>query len=107
MGLCVMCCRLQLLAEYQAGLLASLRLLGLAVPDLAACLEALRSLALARAGLTQQEVEERIAARAAARAAKDFAAADAVRVELSGKGVMLMDSPEGTTWRPGLPEADG
>jgi hypothetical protein len=48
--------RLQLLAEYQAGLLASLQLLGLAVPDLAACLEALKSLALTRAGLTQQEV---------------------------------------------------
>lgn len=51
-----MLCRLQLLAEYQAGLLASLQLLGLAVPDLAACLDALKSLALARAGLTQQEV---------------------------------------------------
>ncbi|WIA09089.1 hypothetical protein OEZ85_008502 [Tetradesmus obliquus] len=98
--------RLQLLAEYQAGLLASLQLLGLAVPDLAACLDALKSLALARAGLTQQEVEERIAARAAARAAKDFAAADAVRVELSAKGIMLMDSPEGTSWRPGLQDAE-
>jgi cysteinyl-tRNA synthetase len=53
-----------------------------------------------------RQVEERIAARAAARAAKDFAAADAVRVELSAKGIMLMDSPEGTTWRPGLPDAE-
>jgi cysteinyl-tRNA synthetase len=52
------------------------------------------------------QVEVRIAARAAARAAKDFAAADAVRVELSAKGIMLMDSPEGTTWRPGLPDAE-
>jgi hypothetical protein len=49
-------CRLQLLAEYQSGLLASLQLLGLAVPDLAACIEALKGLALARAGLTQHEV---------------------------------------------------
>lgn len=50
------------------------------------------------------QVEECIAARAAARAAKDFAAADAVRVELAGKGIMLMDTPQGTTWRPGLPD---
>jgi hypothetical protein len=54
--LCVVPCRLQLLAEYQCGLLASLQLLGLAVPDLAGCLDSLKSLALARAGLTQQEV---------------------------------------------------
>jgi hypothetical protein len=55
---CVVPCRLQLLAEYQSGLLASLQLLGLAVPDLAGCLEALKSLALARAGLTQPEVSQ-------------------------------------------------
>lgn len=50
------------------------------------------------------QVAERIAARAAARQAQDFAAADAVRKELAAKGIMLMDSPQGTTWRPGLAE---
>jgi cysteinyl-tRNA synthetase len=50
------------------------------------------------------QVAEHIAARAKAREAKDFAAADAVRQELAAKGIMLMDSPQGTTWRPGLPE---
>jgi cysteinyl-tRNA synthetase len=43
-------------------------------------------------------VEERIAARLAARARRDFAAADAIRDELSGRGVLLKDTPTGTSW---------
>ena len=43
--------------------------------------------------------EERIAARAAARHRKDFAAADAIRQELLGKGIELEDTPKGTTWK--------
>lgn len=53
------------------------------------------------------QVVERIGARAAARQAKDFGAADAVRKELAAKGIMLMDSPQGTSWRPGLAEDAG
>jgi cysteinyl-tRNA synthetase len=48
-------------------------------------------------------VETRIIARAEARKAKDFAAADAVRKELEAVGIYIMDTPQGTTWRPGLP----
>jgi cysteinyl-tRNA synthetase len=44
-------------------------------------------------------VEERIAARKAARAARDFAAADAIRAELAGRGVELEDTPQGTRWK--------
>lgn len=36
-----------------------------------------------------------------ARAAKDFARSDAIRVDLAAKGVLLLDTPEGTSWRPG------
>jgi hypothetical protein len=53
------------------------------------------------------QVQEQIAARAAARAAKDFAAADGVRKQLEAVGVWLMDTPGGTTWRPGLPSSQG
>jgi len=53
------------------------------------------------------QVEAHIAARTAARAAKDFAAADAVRQQLAAKGIMLMDTAQGTAWRPGSPEGTG
>ena len=43
-------------------------------------------------------IAERIAARAAAKAAKDFAAADAIRAELAAKGITLKDGAGGTTW---------
>ena len=55
-----------------------------------------------RAELSEADVAAGVAERAAARAAKDFAAADAVRVRLAERGIMLMDSAAGTSWRPGV-----
>lgn len=34
--------------------------------------------------------------------AKDYARGDEVRDELAAAGIMIMDTPTGTTWRPGL-----
>ncbi len=45
------------------------------------------------------EIESLIKQRNDARAAKDWAAADAARDALTAKGVVLEDGPEGTTWR--------
>jgi cysteinyl-tRNA synthetase len=46
-------------------------------------------------------VEERLAARKAARAARDFAEADSIRAELVARGVTIEDTASGTTWRAG------
>ena len=54
-----------------------------------------------RAGTTEGEVERDIIARAEARKAKDFARGDDIREQLASKGIMVMDGPSGTTWRPG------
>jgi cysteinyl-tRNA synthetase len=53
-----------------------------------------------RAGrLPAEEVERAIAERNAARKARDFARADALRQELAAKGVILEDTKDGTRWK--------
>ncbi len=44
-------------------------------------------------------INEMIAKRAAAKKAKNFAEADAIRDELKAKGILLADSSQGTTWK--------
>jgi cysteinyl-tRNA synthetase len=44
-------------------------------------------------------VDERIAERQAARAARDFATADRIRDELASRNVLLEDTPTGPRWR--------
>jgi cysteinyl-tRNA synthetase len=53
----------------------------------------------ARRAIDAAAVEARIAERTAARAARDFARADEVRVALRAQGIELQDTPAGTTWR--------
>src|SRR5690606_37681849 len=53
----------------------------------------------AGAAVSEAEIEEALARRKAARAEKDFATSDAVRDELAGKGVEVMDGdPLGWEW---------
>ncbi len=65
----------------------------------AEALLAIRDKAAARRGIDAARVEEKIVERAAARKAKDFARADAIRAELLAGGVALLDGPQGTSWK--------
>lgn len=47
----------------------------------------------------KEKVEGLIAARAQARKAKDFAAADRLRDEIAALGVEVLDGKDGATWR--------
>ena len=49
--------------------------------------------------LSDESIEQRIATRAAAKKAKQYAQADQIRAELAQAGIVLEDTAGGTTWR--------
>jgi len=54
---------------------------------------------LAESGLDAAAIEGLIAERMAARNNRDFKRADEIRDILAAKGVLLLDGPEGTSWK--------
>jgi len=49
--------------------------------------------------IDEAAINDAIARRAAAKAARDFAQSDAIRNQLTASGIILEDKPDGTTWR--------
>jgi cysteinyl-tRNA synthetase len=47
----------------------------------------------------REEIERLISERNQARKIRDWATADRIRAELKAQGIVLEDSPQGTTWR--------
>ncbi len=72
--------------------------LGLFGQDPATFLEDMRACRCRRMNIDVARVEELLAQRAEARAAKDFAASDALRDELASMRVEVRDTPQGQTW---------
>jgi cysteinyl-tRNA synthetase len=53
----------------------------------------------AQSGLSEDEIERRMAERLEARRRRDFAASDRIRDELAALGVLVEDGPQGTRWK--------
>ncbi|CAE6023030.1 unnamed protein product [Arabidopsis arenosa] len=82
-----------------------LTILGLMPTSYSEVLEQLKEKALKRAGLEEEDVLQRVQERTDARKNKEYERSDAIRKDLASVGIALMDSPEGTTWRPAIPLA--
>jgi cysteinyl-tRNA synthetase len=50
-------------------------------------------------GMSSEEIEGLLRERQEARANRDFARSDQIREELAAKGILLLDSAQGTTWK--------
>ena len=72
--------------------------IGLLEESPAQFLERQKQTGLAEASLTPEAIEALIAERTAARKEKNFQRADEIRDQLADQGVILKDSPTGTTW---------
>ena len=86
------------LAATRTELAAIASVLGIMNEIPAQFLEEQKQRGLTQSQLTPEKIEQLIAERAAARKAKDFKHSDEIRDQLAAQGVILKDSPTGTTW---------
>ncbi|CAK9188203.1 unnamed protein product [Ilex paraguariensis] len=97
--------RVESLAALEKTIKNVLYVLGLMPTSYSEVLQELREKALKRAQLTEDEVLQKIEERNTARKNKEYEKSDTIRKNLAAVGIALMDSPEGTMWRPGVPLA--
>lgn len=83
-------------AVSKGRLLAAAHLLGVLEQDAQSWLKGVAS---GTSGVDETEIERMIIERKEAKASKDFATADRIRDELDAQGIVLEDSPQGTTWK--------
>ncbi len=87
------------IASGKAAILKIGKVLGLFLDDPLKFLESFKEKRIVEIGLTKKQIEEMINARAEARKNKDWETGDKIREQLGAKGILLDDSPSGTTWR--------
>ena len=90
-----------LAAEAATVLASHAQVLGMLGRDPAVFFDEQRRLKLKTTGITEEEVERLIAKRHEARAEKNFAEADRIRLELEEKHIQLEDLAGGTRWKVG------
>lgn len=73
--------------------------LGIYNSDPAAWLQQIKMVGLSKLDITAEEIDEQIKLRLQARAEKDFAKSDEIRDALAERGIELLDSREGTSWK--------
>ncbi|KAH9625844.1 hypothetical protein KSS87_004851 [Heliosperma pusillum] len=95
--------RIESLAALEKTIRNVLATLGLMPTSYLEALHELKEMALKRAKLSEAEVRQKIEARDTARKNKEYEKSDEIRKELAALGITLMDSPQGTSWRPALP----
>jgi cysteinyl-tRNA synthetase len=89
-----------LLTEGRNRLLESGKILGLFQKEPKEYFAAQRQKFLQARGLKEEEIQDWIDKREAARKAREWARADEIRAHAASKGIILEDGPKGTTWRP-------
>jgi cysteinyl-tRNA synthetase len=89
---------LALIARVQHLFAEAGSVLGLFTTPPAVWLEGIKSAKADQIDITSDEIERLIAERTEARAAKNFKRGDEIRDLLLAKGILLLDSAQGTTW---------
>ena len=83
-------------AKYKSELLASADVLGLLYQEPEVWF---KGGAGEKGGMSEADIEAKIAERLAAKKNKDYALADQIRNELKEAGIILEDTPSGTSWK--------